>query len=153
MAYVVILFRMTYDLIKDYNEQSEDLTNIKFCPNWPLKLLKICLASCFGKLCVWLPHALCSFFKFAWLKENYSAQSSIANVLWQSGGCIWGFICKFNRGDREGPWPEYKCLHPTPRSSAFPDSKASGSKTSKWACLGLLKQKQLRELLWVGSEK
>lgn len=79
MVYVTIPFRMTYDLIKDYNEQSEDLTIRRFYSNWPFKLLKIYLASCFGKLRVWLPHALCSFCKFAWLKGNYSVPSSITN--------------------------------------------------------------------------
>lgn len=50
MVYVTIPFRMTYDLIKDYNEQSEDLTIRRFYSNRPFKLLKIYLASCFGKL-------------------------------------------------------------------------------------------------------
>ena len=102
---------MTYDLIKDYNEQSEDLTIRRFYSNWPFKLLKIYLASCFGKLRVWLPHALCSFCKFAWLKGNYSVQSSITNVLWQSGGFLSGFIWNSNRGDKEVPRPEYKFIH------------------------------------------
>lgn len=112
MLYVIVPFQMTYDLIKDFNEQSEDLTNIKFYPNWSFKLLKIYLASCFGKLCVWLPHALCSFLKFAWLKGNYSVQSSITNVLWQSGSCICGFIWTPAGVIKKSHGLEYKFIYP-----------------------------------------
>lgn len=112
MVYVLVPFQMSYDLIKDFNEQSEDLTNIKFYPNWPFKLLKIYLASCFGRLCVWLPHALCSLLKFAWLKGIIQCRAQLQTCSDNQEGVSEVLSRTPAEAIKKSHGLEYKFIHP-----------------------------------------
>lgn len=80
---------MTYELMEDYNEQSEDLTNIKLYPNWPFKLLNIYLSGFTFCGALRLTSA-CPFLKFEWLNRNYSVRGSIYKyALIIRRQCLW----------------------------------------------------------------